>query len=68
MAEPSAARDVCSHCLSGAVHVSLVASGGHDPTPAVAEDGGGGGGQAPSERGSVLSSLKRRAEAGQPPS
>jgi hypothetical protein len=45
------------------VHVSLVADGGHGPTPTVAEVGG----QPPRKWGEVLPPLRRRTKAEQPP-
>jgi hypothetical protein len=67
--EPSAGpRRLQSLLIQGGgapdVHVSLVTGEGHNPTPSVAETEG----SAPDKRGSVLSLLRRRSEAGQPPS
>jgi hypothetical protein len=68
VAEPSdAPRRLQSLLIRGDgapdVHVSLIAGGGHGPTPAIAEVGE----QPLSARGRVLPPLRRRVEVEQPP-
>jgi hypothetical protein len=68
VAEPSAApRSLQSLLIRGGgapdVHVSLITSGGHGPTPAVAEARG----TTPEHMGRVLPPLRRRVEAEQRP-